>query len=152
MRLNYEMLKNEIIESLEKNTSWILSTSYKDNVTSRSMSIINKGLDIFFQTNKCYIKHEQMKKNSNIALCCNNISIEGVVEEIGSWRDEENKEIMELYKSKHLSSFERYGFLDGQVVYKIIPSKIKMWKYIDGNPIRQVVHVDEKIAEQLEFM
>lgn len=152
MRIDYEKLKNEVIFNLENNRTWVLSTASDGNVSSRSMSIINKGLDIYFQTNKCYIKHNQMNKNNNVALCFNNISIEGVAEEIGDWKDEKNKELMELYKSVHLSSFNAYGLLDGQVVYKVTPKKIKIWKYIDGKPIRQNLYVNEQLAEELDFM
>ncbi|MBB6622819.1 pyridoxamine 5'-phosphate oxidase family protein [Clostridium gasigenes] len=152
MRINYCNLENEIISNLEKNRIWILSTSYKDNVTSRSMSIINKGLYIFFQTNKCYIKHSQMQENNKVSLCFNNISIEGTVEEIGDWKEEKNIELMDLYKSDHLGSYNAYGSLDGQVVYKITPKTIKLWKYVEENPIRQILYVDKKVAEQLDFM
>lgn len=152
MRIDFEKLKNEVIFNLENNRTWVLSTASDGNVSSRSMSIINKGLNIYFQTNKCYIKHNQINKNNNVALCFNNISIEGVAEEIGDWKDEKNKELMELYKSVHLSSFNAYGLLDGQVVYKVTPKKIKIWKYINGNPIRQNLYVNEEIAEKLDFM
>jgi general stress protein 26 len=152
MDINYENLEKEIISHLEKNRIWILSTSYRDYITSRSMSIINKGLDIYFQTNKCYIKHIQMQENKNISLCFNNISIEGTVEEIGNWKNENNKELMELYKSSHQGSFDSYGLLDGQVVYKVKPKTIKLWKYIDGKPFREILYVDKKIAKQLDFM
>ena len=152
MIIDFEKLKNEVIFNLENNRTWVLSTASDGNVSSRSMSIINKGLNIYFQTNKCYIKHNQINKNNNVALCFNNISIEGVAEEIGDWKDEKNKELMELYKSVHLSSFNAYGLLDGQVVYKVTPKKIKIWKYINGNPIRQNLYVNEEIAEELDFM
>lgn len=152
MEINYLDLENEIISSLEKNKVWILSTSYNDYVTSRSMSIINKDLDIYFQTNKCYIKHIQMNANNNVSLCFNNISIEGTVEEIGNWKEEKNIELMEIYKSQHLGSYNAYGLLDGQVVYKVNPKVIKLWKYIEGVPIRETLYVNKKIAEQLEFM
>lgn len=152
MIIDFEKLKNEVIFNLENNRTWVLSTASDGNVSSRSMSIINKGLNIYFQTNKCYIKHNQINKNNNVALCFNNLSIEGVAEEIGDWKDEKNKELMELYKSVHLSSFNAYGLLDGQVVYKVTPKKIKIWKYINGNPIRQNLYVNEEIAEELDFM
>jgi len=152
MRINYEDLENEIILNLEKNRNWVLSTSYMDQVTSRSMSIINKGLNIYFQTGNTYIKHTQMQQNKNVSLCLNNISIEGIAEEIGSWKDENNKELMELYKSVHPGSFESYGALEVQVVYKIKPEKVKLWKYEGGKPFREILYVDEKIAEQIDFM
>jgi len=152
MLIDYKMLENEVIDILEKNPIWVLSTSLNDYVTSRPMSIINIGLNVFFQTNKCYIKHEQMNLNKNVSLCCQNVSIEGIAEDIGDWNDESNAQLLEIYKGKHLNSYKKYGSLNGQVVYKIIPKKIKLWKYDNGNPIREILFVSEQQAKRLEFM
>lgn len=152
MKKNYKELKNEIIEILEKNKHWVLSTAANGNISSRSMSIINKGLDIYFQTNKCYIKYIQMQENKNVALCFNNISIEGIAEEIGDWSDEKNRDLMDLYKDAHHGSFNAYGLLEGQIVYKVKPKKIKIWKYVNGKAIRQNMYIDDEIAEELDFM
>lgn len=152
MRSDYENLKKEVISYLEKNRVWVLSTASNNVVSSRSMSIINQGLDIYFQTNQCYIKHSQIQENNNVALCFNNISIEGIAEEIGDWKDKCNEDLRELYKSAHPSSFNAYGLLDGQVVYKVTPKKIKIWKYINGEPMRQNLYIEEEVAEQLDFM
>jgi general stress protein 26 len=152
MEINYEDLKNEVISALEDNPVWVLSTSSGGYVTSRPMSIVHIGIDVYFQTNRCYIKHEQMSKNKQVALCCRNYTIEGFAEVIGDWKDDKNAELMELYKSKHRNSFEYYGLLDGQVVYRVTPAKVKMWKYINGKPVREVLVVNEKRAERLDFM
>jgi general stress protein 26 len=152
MEINYKDLEKEIIMNLEKNKIWVLSTSYMDQVTSRSMSITNIGLDIYFQTHISYVKYNQMQYNKNVSLCFNNISIEGIAEEIGSWKDDKNKELMQLYKSSHQGSFEKYGALEGQIVFKIKPQKVKLWKYLNGKPFREILYIDEKIAEQLDFI
>ncbi|MBU3108402.1 hypothetical protein [Clostridium gasigenes] len=59
---------------------------------------------------------------------------------------------MDLYKYEHLGFFNAYGLLDGELVYKSNPKIIKSWKYIEGTPIRQILYVDKKVAEQLDFM
>lgn len=153
MIIDYQKLEQETVEMLENNKIWVLSTSFIDKITSRSMSIVHMGMDIYFQTNKKYTKYIQMTKNPNVTLCTGNISIEGTAQEIGSWKDEKNKDIMELYKSKHLSSYNRYGDLDGQVVFKITPKKVSYWKYssVDGEPYREIFYVDRKMAERIEF-
>lgn len=152
MMIDYEKVKNEVISCLESNRIWVLSTAAGGNISSRSMSIMNQGLEIYFQTNECYVKHEQMQANRNVALCFNNISIEGTAEAIGSWKDEKNKELMELYQATHPGSFNAYGMLEGQVVYKVIPKLIKMWKYIEGKPIRQYLYVEDETAGEMDFM
>ena len=154
MLIDYEKLEKETVEILENNKNWILSTSFIDKITSRSMSIINIGLDVYFQTNKKYTKYSQMTKNPNVSLCFGNVSIEGVSKEIGNWKDEKNKEIMELYKSRHLSSYNRYGDLDGQVVFKVSSKKVSYWKYppaASADPYREILYIDKKMAERVEF-
>jgi general stress protein 26 len=151
MNVNYNHLEQEVIKALEENKIWVLSTSENDIVTSRTMSIVNEGVNIYFQTNKCYIKSQQMKKNNNVALCYNNISIEGVAEEFGDWTEEKNYHLLELYKKNHQGSYDAYGNLEGQVVYKVVPKVIKLWKYIKDEPIREFLYVAEKRAESLEF-
>lgn len=151
MLIDYQILEKEVIEILENNKNWVLSTSFIDKITSRTMSIINIGMEIYFQTNKKYTKYTQMIKNSNVSLCYNNISIEAVVQETGSWEDEKNKNIMELYKKSHLSSYNKYGGLDGQVVFKVVPKRISLWKYSDIDPYREILYIDKKMAERIEY-
>jgi general stress protein 26 len=153
MLIDYQELEKETVKILETTKNMVLSTSFIDKITSRSMSIINMGLDVYFQTNKKYTKYSQMIKNPNVSLCFGNMSIEGTAAEIGSWKDENNNDLMELYKSKHLSSYNRYGNLDGQVVFRITPKKISYWKYSsqDNDPYREILYVDKKMAERIEF-
>lgn len=152
MKIDYEEAKKELEEYIENNKKWVLSTSYNDYVTSRMMSVIHQGEYIFFQTNQCYIKAEQMKDNQNVSLCCGNVSIEGVVQDIGDWTTLENNELKDLYKRIHLSSYEAYGHLEGQTVYMVTPQRVKIWKYIDNNPIRINIDLKKRVAEQLDFM
>ena len=152
MEISYADLESEVIDALERNLVWVLSTSLNDDVSSRSMSIVNVGLNVYFQTNKCYIKYEQMSGNKRVSLCCQNISIEGTAESIGDWSDKNNAGLLEVYKSKHMGSYQKYGTLNGQIVYKVTPVKVKLWKYINGEPIREILYVNEQRAERLGFM
>lgn len=152
MEIAYETLKQEIEETLDNNGVWVLSTSLHDVVTSRPMSVVHIGLDVYFQTNACYVKYEQMRENPHVALSCQNVSMEGMALDIGNWDVPENAQVMALYMAKHPGSFKAYGALDGQRVYKVVPTKIKLWKYADGRPFREVLYVAERRAERLDFM
>ena len=152
MEINYKNLENEIVGILKNNKKWVLSTCENDYVTSRTMSIINDGLDIYFQTNKCYVKYDQMENNPKISLCFSNVSIEGAVEFIGDWNTKANSSLRELYEENHKSSFDAYGFLENQVVCKVNVHKVKLWKYLDGKPFREILDVANNSAIQLDFM
>jgi len=144
--LNFEEVKKEIIEILKKNKIWVLATSLNDKVTSRSVSIINCGLTVYFQTSKSFEKYKQISKNKNVSLCYLNVSIEGFAYDIGSWNDEENREILKIYKEIHPDSYKNYGSLKNEVIIKVVPQKITIWKYIEGIPYRDYIYVSEEKA------
>ncbi|MCR0570876.1 hypothetical protein MKC54_19530 [[Clostridium] innocuum] len=150
MQIDYNKAILDLEDYLKKNKTWVLSTSLNDYVTSRMMSIINQGVEIYFQTNHCYIKDEQMSKNPNISLCCGNYSIEGIAIPIGDWNDEANKELEKIYIKEHKSSYDFYGALSGQVIYKVIPKLVKIWKYVDGFPIRECIDFTLNKAERYD--
>ena len=150
MQIDYNQAVLELEEYLNKNKTWVLSTSSNDYVTSRMMSIINQGVEIYFQTNHCYIKDEQMINNPNVSLCCGNYSIEGIAIPIGDWKEVANKELEELYKKEHKSSYDFYGALSGQVVYKVSPKLVKIWKYIEGFPVRERIDLTLNEAERYD--
>ena len=50
IKIQYELLEQEVIETLEKNKIWVLATSSGNKVKARSIGIVNNGLNIYFQT------------------------------------------------------------------------------------------------------
>lgn len=146
IELDFEKAKNEVIEILEKNRIWALATSLNDKVTSRSVSIVNCGLNIYFQTSKSFEKYKQISENKNVSLCYFNVSVEGFAYDIGSWHDKENREILKIYKEIHPDSYKNYGSLKNEVVIKVVPQKITIWKYLEGKPYRDYIYVPEEKA------
>lgn len=61
----------------------VLSTSENDIVSSRMMSVIQIEGIFYFQTDATFKKYHQLLSNPNVALCIDNIQIEGVCEELG---------------------------------------------------------------------
>ena len=61
----------------------VLSTALENKVTSRMMSIIALDGRLYFQTDRNFRKYAQLKGNPNVALCIDNIQLEGHCEEIG---------------------------------------------------------------------
>ncbi|MGC9394626.1 MAG: pyridoxamine 5'-phosphate oxidase family protein [Anaerolineae bacterium] len=150
MELEYESLKNELLQALEKNKVWVLATSDGSRVSARSMSIVHDGLDIYFQTSRHFDKYAQMMQNSNVALCCSNVSIEGVASDVGSWED--NPAAKERYLKQHKGSYDAYGTQPGQVVIKVVPHYVVFWKYIDGQPVRDFLYLVDRKAERLFYL
>ncbi len=61
----------------------VLSTAENNIVSSRMMSIVQINGIFYFQTDKTFRKYRQLTQNRNVALCIDNIQIEGEAEEIG---------------------------------------------------------------------
>ena len=139
-------LEKEVITLLEREKYLVLATCSGDRVTARSMSHINIGLDVFFQTDKKFLKVKQINQNPRVALCISNLQIEGIAEFQEYPSDEENIRFYELYKQKHPNSFEMYSGIKDEIVLKIQPTLITLWKYVAGKPCRDYLNNHEKIA------
>ena len=87
----------------------VLSTSANNRVTSRMMSMVQKDGILYFQTDKTFLKYQQLQENHNVALCMDNIQIEGICNEIG--HPLEKEEFISLYKEYFPSSFRKYSSL-----------------------------------------
>jgi len=59
VEVNFDKLSNEVISTLEKETSIVLATSLNNKVTARTMSHVNDGLTIYFQTGNTSEKFNQ---------------------------------------------------------------------------------------------
>lgn len=120
----------------------VLSTSLNDIVTSRTMSIIVLDEKLYFQTDKTLKKYRQLKGNSNVSLCIDNIQIEGCCEEVG--RPLENIEFSNAFKKHFLSSYTSYTSLKNERLFEVIPTRIERWLYIDSAPYIEIFDVANK--------
>lgn len=139
-------LKSEIINILEKEKHMVMATCADGRVTARTMSHINEGIDILFQTDGKFLKAEQIHKNPNVAVCIGNMQIEGTAIHSGKPVDPENAGFCEKYKQKHSHSFEMYAGVKTEIVFIVKPSFITLWKYINGKPCRDYFDVLKGMA------
>jgi len=148
MDISYIDLENEVKELINRSKNFVIATSADDRVTARTMGCINIGLKIYFQTDKNFTKCKQIEKNENVAICVSNIQIEGKAVIGKHPLDDCNKEFIELFKKKYPSSFDKYSRLKNNRVIEINPTFITLWKYIDGKPCRDFLHISHKKAER----
>ena len=149
MEIDYESLKNEVIEFLDQHKILVFATCAANRVTARAMSCVHKGLTIYFQTGTTSVKFKQLAQNPNVALCAANVQIEGVARIRKHPLDPSNVEFIEAYKTHHLGSFQTYSHLKSNVVIEVEPRLITFWKYdADHKPYREFLYVDEQRAER----
>ena len=142
---------NELFSKLGNHSIMCLATSFNDKVTARSMSIIIYNNKFYFQTDTNFQKFEQIKNNHNVALCCNNIQIEGVCTALGHPLLDSNSFFSDLYKKYYESSFLKYSSLKDEILFEVIPSKISVWDYDDGKPYQEFFVIQDNTYQKVYY-
>jgi uncharacterized pyridoxamine 5'-phosphate oxidase family protein len=146
IEISYVLLEKEIYDLLGENKILVLATSSDNRVTARSVSCIVTGKKVCFQTDKAFLKYKQIIKNQNVALCTENIQIEGIAKIKGHPLTEENKDFAEKYKKYYKSSYDNYSHLENEAVIEVEPTYITLWKYENGQPYRDFLDVKAEKA------
>lgn len=120
----------------------VLSTSENNRVSSRMMSVIQIDGKFYFQTDITMKKYRQIKSNRNVALCIDNIQIEGVCEEIGHPLD--NSQFCSLYQKCFQGSFNAYSSLKNERLFAVKPLFVERWIYSDMGPCIEIFDIENK--------
>ena len=139
--IEFENLKNEIAILLKKANVIVVSTSLKDHVTSRTVNCFSDGLNLYFVTSKAYTKYKQLLKNHSIAVCKDNLQLEGVAE-IKGHPNNNNIVIDDEEAKKYIDQYSKYK---NAVLIKIVPHKITLYK---GNGLFEYLNINDKKAFQ----
>ena len=123
---------DEFFSDFGKGRKMVLSTSENDKVSSRMMSVVQIGGELYFQTDRTMKKYDQMMKNNNVALCIDNIQIEGKCTEAGHPLD--NAVFCDIYKECFKGSYDTYSMLSNERLFVVKPLYIERWIYADGVP------------------
>ncbi len=115
-----------------KGKTMVLSTSADGVVSSRMMSVVQIDGKFFFQTDRELRKYSQLKNNRNVALCIDNIQIEGVCEELGHPKN--NAEFRNAFMDCFKGSYDAYTSLENERLFSVDPVFIERWVYADGKP------------------
>ncbi|MDR0999774.1 MAG: pyridoxamine 5'-phosphate oxidase family protein [Clostridiales bacterium] len=148
MILVYKTELEKIYTHIGESKIMALATSIKNHPTVRLMSCIVYENKIFFQTGTDLIKYKQICENNNVALCVDNIQMEGIANILGRTNDKQNNEIMEMYKKHFKNSYETYAHNETEVLIEVALKKIIKWDYENGKPYRIFVDIDHKQARK----
>ena len=110
----------------------VLSTSENNRVSSRMMSIVRIDEYFYFQTDITLRKYHQISANGNVALCTNNIQIEGKCTEAGHPLN--NALFCEAFQACFKGSYDAYSALKNERLFVVKPFYIERWIYKDKNP------------------
>jgi general stress protein 26 len=121
-------IKTEIVKELEKEHHIILSTTIHNKVRSRLVDFVNHELEIGFFSWISTRKIHDMVNNSQVALCVNNLQIEGRAT-IYIERVDKCKTLFELYQQKLPKIYEKFRKLPDTCFVTIEPTLLIMMKY-----------------------
>lgn len=146
----YDKKLNELFRSIGKARKIVLSTSCNDRVTSRMMSFIIFNNKFYCQTDKNFLKYQQIESNPNVALCLDNIQIEGIAKNIG--KPLENQKFINLFKQYYKTSYEIYSFLENEILLEIKPTFIGVWTYKEFIPVREFYNLKTKEIKEEPYL
>ena len=115
-----------------KGRKMVLSTSENDIVSSRMMSVVQINGVFYLQTDITFRKYRQLTSNRNVALCIDNIQIEGICEELG--HPLEDTLFCERFQECFKGSYDAYTALENERLFAVTPTYIERWIYKDGVP------------------
>lgn len=123
-------MKDKMLKEISKQKTMVLGTSYQDEVSVRSVSVIALSNKVYFQTSIYSQKYEQIMMNPKVGLTSGYFQLQGIAKDLGPW--EENELLCELYKRRHKDSYESYGELKEERVIEVTIINIKQYAY-EGN-------------------
>ncbi len=150
METDFDIEFKAIEKELTNSDVMVLATSAENRVTARSMSTIYDSGFIYLQTDRKMLKYKQIEENCNVALSVGFLQLEGKAVDIGGWNN--NSHLLELYKAKHNSSYEKYKNLKSETVIRIEINYIKKWRYVSGVPFELIIKPLEKSLIQEEYI
>jgi general stress protein 26 len=130
----FKKKKKELWDYIDSHKIWVVATGNQTDVTASNMCILSWQEHIYFQTDKRFEKFQNIRENGHIALCFGNYRIKGAAKILGPTTSEENAEIMAAYQQAHPDSYRRYSNKPEGMLIEVVPTEIKIWDYIDGNP------------------
>ena len=137
--INFNALKDEIFKRLKELKEVVISTSYKDQVTSRTVYCYLDNDYLHFITSKAYTKYRQISRNPNVALCSGNMQIEGIAEIMGHPKECE----INIDDENTMNYVNHYGRIKNTVLIRVRPTKVILYK---GQGYYQYLHLAEEKA------
>lgn len=140
----YQEQLEKVYQKLGKAKQMVLATSLGGRTTARMMSCVILDGCFFFQTDRTFLKYEQMKGNPCVALCFDNIQIEGVASDLGHPLDACNATFAAAYRQAYPGSYAAYSSLETEVLFQVEPVLITWYDYEHHEPVRRILSCKEK--------
>ena len=128
----FEEKMESLFADFGKGRKMVLSTSVNDRVSSRMMSVVRIEGEFYFQTDRKLRKYHQLSANPHVALCIDNIQIEGSCSELGHPLD--HRPFCSVFQECFKGSYDAYSSLENERLFAVKPTYIERWIYQNGIP------------------
>lgn len=136
----------KLYEKIGESKKMVLATSFEDRVTARTMSVIFIDGNFYFQTDENFLKYEQLIKNPRVALCYDNVQIEGIAQVLGSPQD--NEKFVEVFSKDFKKSYEAYSHLESEKLIVVKPTFITVWSYRGTQAVREFYDCENRVYSE----
>ena len=133
---------NDFLTEFGQGRKMVLSTSENNKVSSRMMSVIQINGEFYFQTDVTMKKYHQLKFNKNVALCIDNIQIEGICEEKSHPLD--NDLFCNIFQKCFKGSFDAYSSLKNERLFCVKPLFVERWIYSESIPYIEIFDIENE--------
>jgi general stress protein 26 len=144
--LNFEAVLAEKARFFDAHHTVVLATSQAEVVSARTVSYATVGLDFYILSWDHHEKVLQIRRNPNVALARDNVSIKGVAEILGPPLDAQSRVGAEAIRKKRPREFEAFSRIPGMVMIKVTPTYVKSWVRLDGRFFVEHVNLAKKEA------
>ena len=142
----YKNKLKEIYDQIGDHAKIVLATSSNNRVSARKMSFIIIDGKFYFQTDITFRKYNDIKENPNVALCIDNIQIEGKCKELE--HPLKHQEFSAKFKEYYRSSYDAYTSLDSERLFVIEPCFIQRWNYVNNKPVIEQLDFDNEYYKE----
>jgi uncharacterized pyridoxamine 5'-phosphate oxidase family protein len=128
----YSQLREQAAAFLAEKRAIALATCVDNDVRVRTISFASRGLEIFFLTFEHNLKCQQIRANPNVALCRDNVQVEGRATIIGRVDDPFNEVYANLLRKKYPATFDADATRPGMVIVLITPRWVRIFRNPEG--------------------
>lgn len=147
---DYSVIMNEVQNTFAENRDIVLATSYDDRVTSRTVSFVNKDLNLYFISWDHNKKILQIANNPRVALTLLNIQIEGRAKVLGKPTD--YQDVGDLFRAKFSDRwFDAFSHIQEMVLVEIKVEYLVKFETINRRFHLQNIDLVNKLVHQMRI-
>lgn len=136
----YNEMYDAVLKKFSDGKTFALATLRNGQPTVRTMSGFSLNGKIYFQTDSLMDKAADIIANNQVALCLDEIQIQGSCVEIGHPFDETNLWFIDAFKVFFPKAYAQYSHVSTERVYEITPVWVEIWG--KQNDIPSLIYLD----------